>query len=189
MTDGITRKARFSFRFQEDKATDAATRILRRHNGRMTRLHLIKLMYFAERKAAELHNRPICGGRYVSMDNGPVLSEVYSLIRGECPGQVWTERIESQGPRDVVLIQESPPSALSEAELDVLDSICDEWDGRGLGEILDHSHDLPEWQDPHGSSRLIEHTVFLQAINKTPKEIHGIGVEVEEENYFHRLFS
>ena len=178
-----------AFQFQEDKAADAATRLLRCHGGQMTRLHLIKLLYFAERKAAKLHNRPICGGHYVSMDNGPVLSEVYDLIKGERQGQVWGTRIESPSV-SVHLIEDCRPSAVSEAELDVLDSICDKWAGRPLGEILDHAHqDLPEWQHPGGSSLPIEPAAFLRAVGKTEQDIREITEEVRAENYFHHLFT
>ena len=188
-TESVARSVPLAFRFQEDKATEAAAHLLQRHGGRMTRLHLMKLMYFAERKAAELHNRPICGGRYVSMDRGPVLSEVYDLIKGARPGQVWQARIVSHG-WNVELVKDSPPSALSEAELEVLDSICDEWAGQNLDDVLRHAHEnLAEWENPHGSMLPINPTEFLRAVNKTDEEISEIEEEVQEENYFHQLFT
>ena len=177
------------FRFQEDKAADAATFLLRRHGGRMTRLRLIKLLYFAEREAAERHNRPICGGRYVSMDNGPVLSEVYDLIKGERPSQVWAERIASEG-YDVNLVEDRPPSAVSEAELEILDAIYDQWGNQNLDEILRHAHeDLAEWRDPKGSSLAIEPADFLKALHKTEQEIREIAEEVQVENHYHQIFA
>ena len=178
-----------TFRFREDKAAEAAAHFLRCFGGSMTRLHLMKLMYFAERKAAQLNNRPICGGRYVSMDHGPVLSEVYDLIKGERHGHEWTGRITSHD-RDVQLVEDIQPAALSEAELDVLNSICDEWAGQTLNKVLSHAHEgLVEWEDPHGSSRPINPVDFLRAVDKTDDEIRDIQEEVQEENYYHQLFT
>ena len=190
MTEPLTESVPLLFfRFQEDKAVDAATHLLRRHGGSITRLVLIKLLYFAEREAASRHNRPICGGHYVSMDQGPVLSEVYNLIKGEQLSQEWAARIASSG-RDVILVKDFQPSAVSEAELDVLDAVYGEWGSRTVGDILNHAHhNLPEWQHPSGSSLPIEPTAFLKAIGKTDQEICEIAEEVREENYFHQLFT
>ena len=176
------------FLFQEDKAADAATRLLRRHGGSMTRLRLIKLLYFAERESAKLHNRPICGGHYVSMNHGPVLSEVYDLIKGTHPGQVWPARIKGMN-LDVRLIEDCQPSAVSEVELDVLDSVCDEWADRTTVDIMNHSHRFPEWHHPGGSSHPIQPAELLKAVGKSDKVIREIAEEVRAENYFHTLFA
>lgn len=188
MTDSLLMMDPFVSHFDEEKATDAATRLLRQAGGHMTRLELIKLLYFAEREATERHNRPICGGRYFSMDHGPVLSEVYDLIKGTQLSTVWAARIETDGD-DVILREDCPPSAVSQAELDVLDAIYGEWGSQTLDDILKHAHqDLTEWTDPHGSSSLIEPVSFLEAVGKTEQEISDIAAEVREENYFYQLF-
>ena len=67
MTDSTLIMDPFVSCFDEEKATDAATYLLGRGGGRMTRMKLIKLLYIAEREAVARHNRPICGGRYVCM--------------------------------------------------------------------------------------------------------------------------
>ena len=175
-----------SFRFQEEKATDAATHLLRLHGGSMTRLTLLKLLYFGEREAAARHNRPICGGHYVSMPHGPVLSEVYDLMKDERPSQVWAERIESHG-QNVTLVDDQMPSAVSKAELDVLDAIYAQWGGRSASELRRCSHELVEWKDPNGSSLPIEHVEFLRAIRKSEQEIQDIADEVRVEDHYHQI--
>ena len=179
---------RYVSRFDEQKATDAATLLLRRAGGQLTRLELIKLLYFADREATKRYNRPICGGRYVSMEYGPVLSEVYDLITGNQPSEVWAARICTVE-RDVILREDHPPSAVSEAELNVLEAMSDEWGNQRTGEIIDYGHNLAEWTDPGGSSVLIEPLQFLKAIRKTDQEISDIAEEVREEDYFRQLFA
>ena len=183
-----TLMGRYVPRFDEQKATDAATFLLCRAGGRLTRLELIKLLYFAEREATERHNRPICGGRYVSMKYGPVLSEVLDLINDRYPSKVWAERIESHG-AEVVLRENCPPSAVSEAELNVLHAIYDEWGNQTTGKIIDYGHNLAEWTDPGNSSSLIEPLKFLRAVGKTEQEISDIVEEVREEDHFRQLFA
>src|SRR5947199_6070444 len=70
-------------RFREDKTTQAAARLLKRRGGRMPYLSLIKLLYFADRKALLELGRPISYDLFVSMPHGPVLSRTLDLITGE----------------------------------------------------------------------------------------------------------
>ena len=47
----------------------------------MSYLKLIKMLYFLDREALLRWGRPVTTDRYVSMDNGPVVSRIYDLIR------------------------------------------------------------------------------------------------------------
>lgn len=74
-------------RFNERRATEAAARFRKLRGNRMSYLKLIKLLYLLDREALLRWGRPVTTDRYVSMDNGPVVSRVYDLIREEpAPG-------------------------------------------------------------------------------------------------------
>ena len=68
-------------RFNERRATEAAARFLKLRGGRMSYLKLIKLLYLLDREALLRWGRPVTTDRYISMDNGPVVSRIYDLIR------------------------------------------------------------------------------------------------------------
>src|SRR2546422_3039383 len=88
-------------RFNERRATEAAARFLKLRGGRMSYLKLIKMLYFLDREALLWWGRPVTTDRYVSMDNGPVVSRIYDLIREEpVPGteQIW--RLYISAPQD-----------------------------------------------------------------------------------------
>ena len=78
-------------RFNEAKATQAAACLLKLRGGQMSYLKLVKLLYLADREALLRWDRPITTDRYVSMDNGPVLSRVLNLINGsyESTTGIW----------------------------------------------------------------------------------------------------
>src|SRR6266545_1760337 len=85
-------------RFNERRATEAAARFLKLRGGRMSYLKLIKMLYFLDREALLRWGRPVTTDRYVSMDNGPVVSRIYDLIREEpAPGTdpVWRHFISA----------------------------------------------------------------------------------------------
>src|SRR5947209_20462172 len=85
-----------ALRFDERRATEAAARFLKLRGGRMSYLKLIKLLYLLDREALLRWGRPVTTDRYVSMDNGPVVSRIYDLIREEPPpgaDPVWRHYI------------------------------------------------------------------------------------------------
>jgi uncharacterized phage-associated protein len=167
--------------FNEVKATQAAARLLKKRGTRMKYLKLIKLLYLADREALSRWGRPITTDHYVSMDNGPVLSEVLKRIDdGSAPGEqtFWTSHIIPCGDWDVQLIADPADGQLSEAEDEVLDLIFDQYGHRNRWAIVDFVHTLPEWQDPSGSAIPIEYREILKAVNKSEEEIQAIENEL-----------
>src|SRR5689334_6775712 len=85
-------------RFNEAKATQAASRLLRLRGGPMSYIKLIKLLYIIDREALIRWGRPVTTSRHVSMPKGPVVSQIYDLITEEAiPGEetLWRKYIST----------------------------------------------------------------------------------------------
>ena len=67
-------------RFDEKKATQAASGFLVLSGGKLNYLKLIKLLYLLDRATLLAWGRTVTGDHYYSMKHGPVLSEVLDLI-------------------------------------------------------------------------------------------------------------
>ncbi len=65
--------------------TIQAIGVLLRADGvkRTNYMRLLKLLYMADRESLRETGRPITGGPVAAMERGPVLEEVYDLIRGQ----------------------------------------------------------------------------------------------------------
>ena len=72
-----------TFRFSFEKRLQAAGVLLGLDGDRMERIRLLKLLYIADRELLAETGRTITGDRVVAMDHGPVLSQVYDLIKGQ----------------------------------------------------------------------------------------------------------
>jgi uncharacterized phage-associated protein len=152
--------------FRERPATQAATRLLQKSGGTLPYMKLMKLLYLADRKALLELGRPITFDRYVSMKHGPVLSQTYDLmVAEEAPQEhsYWRQHISEPREYQVRLRGESPRDALSPAQEQILDEIFAEFGALDRWALLDFTHTLPEWQDPHGSSMPIALRDVLRA--------------------------
>lgn len=169
-------------RFNERRATEAASKFLKLRGGRMSYLKLIKLLYLLDREALLRWGRPVTTDRYVAMDNGPVVSRIYDLIREEpAPGTdpVWRHFISAPSNYEVSLTAEPEIDELSPAEESLIEEIFAKYGNLSRWNLVDLSHDLAEWQDPKGSAIPIEYRDILRAGKKTQSEIAAVESELE----------
>lgn len=176
------------FEFSEAKAAEAAAVLLRKTDGRMPYMRLIKLMYLADRESLHRSGRPIVGGRYVAMKSGPVLSEVLDAINCKRAPGTWQD-VVGRDRYDVRLKSEPEIRLLSEAEIAVLQETAD------LNRSLDRwalsgwTHGLPEWRDPGQSTFEIAPEDILAALKKSDEEVEEIREDSIERLHFDLLFS
>lgn len=83
------------------KLHQAVEYLLEKHGGRLNYTKLIELLYLADREMINQTGYPITGDSYCLVKNGPVLSRVYDLIRGDkVTNQTKAPGIASLKPRD-----------------------------------------------------------------------------------------
>lgn len=169
-------------RFNERRATEAAARFLKLRGGRMSYLKLIKLLYLLDREALLRWGRPVTTDRYVAMDNGPVVSRIFNLIRDEpAPGAdpIWRQYISAPSNYEVALTCDPETDELSRAEESLIEEVFSRYGKLSRWDLVNLSHDLPEWQDPHGSAIPIQYRDILRAGEKTESEIAAVESELE----------
>src|SRR5438477_4523033 len=132
-------------RFNERRATEVTARFLRLRGGRMSYLKLIKLLYLLDREALLQWGRPVTTDRYVSMDNGPVVSRIYDLIREEpAPGTDPIRRHYISAPQEweVALLTEPETDELSRAEEALIEEVFGKFGNMSRWDLVRVSHEL-----------------------------------------------
>jgi uncharacterized phage-associated protein len=176
--------------FREEKTTQAAAYLIKRHKGSYRYILLIKLLYLADRISFERWNEPITFDQYYSMDNGPVLSTTYNRIKCETPADVdsyWHEFIVKK--KWIVLLKQDPGiGKLSPAEIALLDEVDQKFGNMGW-KLIDYCHTLPEWKNPKGSSIPIPYDDLLSRLGKPEGEIEDIENELKNQAYLECLMS
>jgi len=173
------------FPFDERKALAAAAVLLKKASGEMRYFRLIKLIYIADRVSIAYRGHPIVGGFYVSMDNGPVNSQVFDLVK--YGGEIWSTTIEKKN-YDVRLIAEFDRGPLSNEEIALLHEVDDMLKKMDQWQIRDILHCLPEWKDPKGGSIPISPEEILRALELPEEKIEEIRQDIIEREYFDEIF-
>lgn len=112
----------------------------------MPYLKLLKLLYIAEREFLVEESEMIFGDRVVAMKYGPVLSNVYRLIKNAgVPGNPLGQFVRRSHDYSVELTHDPGSDHLCRAETNKLDDVF-----RRFGHIdrflaVKMTHDFPEW--------------------------------------------
>jgi uncharacterized phage-associated protein len=70
------------FKMNWDKAVEAVHYLASIHPG-ISPFFILKIFYFADKEHMADWGRSICGDSYVAMENGPIPSNVYDLVKRE----------------------------------------------------------------------------------------------------------
>ena len=156
--------------FNVRKAAEVAAFFAMRSGGQINVLKLVKLIYLSDRAYMEKYDVPILKDRLVSIDHGPVNSLTYNLINGTTEDASWEDLISDRADHMVGLkhnVTVDDLSALSDAELEVLEKIWADFGHMGKYQIRDYTHEnCPEWDDPEGSSVPIRYSHVFKFLGK-----------------------
>lgn len=160
------------FQFSIEKTIQASAVLLKTEPARrMTRLRLLKLLYIADRESLSERAREITGDRPVAMENGPVLSTTYRLIKGEdFLARRWEEFIRNEG-RDLLLASDPGVGELSRFEIAKLHAIAERFRDQDDWHVAEYTHEFPEWsknRPAKGSSNPIPLEDLLSATGLNP---------------------
>ena len=168
--------------FDIEKLIQACNYLVKKRNFSFNYTILIKMLYLADKESLKGALQTITGDSYVSMDNGPVLSKLYDLIKGKYSKEeiqsLWNSRFTKDGYNLVAVTDRIPQSELSVFEMKILDQIYDRFKDAKVGEMIDYVHkNCPEWKFPAGTSIPIQPNEILESIGKTSEEIEWILAE------------
>jgi len=139
------------FRFHFDRSLQAAAYLLKWAKGREMRyIHLLKMLYIADREYLAEYGYTITGDKVVAMQYGPVLSRILNLIKvkGETSQiERWQQFIPTERDRRTVQLVADPGiGELSRASMAKLDSVFERFGNLKPFEVVRLTHEFPEWE-------------------------------------------
>ena len=169
------------FVFDIQKAVAATSYICRLNGGKLNVIHLIKMLYAADRTALVTWHRTITGDKFWSMKNGPILSRIYDLMCGKILGsdnELWGTVFNPRDGNTISLKMEPDLGPLSRREIVALEEAFHRFKDIPVGELVEFLHKvLPEWKAPGNSSSPIDPKEVLYSAGLSEEEV----LEIEEE--------
>ena len=164
-----------AYRFKPIKARQLAAGFLRQAvDHTMNYTKLIKLMYLADRESMLTTGFPITGDECFALPKGPILSTVLNCIRGEIRDQDWLAHFRTSD-YTIQMIADPGDDELSRFDDDLIAGIFKRYDNIDYGDMIQHTHDFPEWKcnrpDGANKARKIAPEDIFAAGGKTSREI------------------
>jgi uncharacterized phage-associated protein len=155
-----------SFHFDPEKFTQAAVYVMSRCPGGMTRKKLFKLLYLADREHLFKYARPILKDQYINMDQGPVPSGSYDLVKANLnkwPQDVidaFFRHVQVSGMR-ISVREQAGTDLLSKSDIAVLDGVIEHYGSRSADYLSALSHRHRAWLESQ-RNRPIDYALFFE---------------------------
>jgi uncharacterized phage-associated protein len=162
-------------------------------------LEVLKLLYLADRRLLRQTGVTLTGDRLVSMPFGPVVSTTYDLMRGrlaDTPDQVvWAAYLSAIGEDNILDTEVPHPSdadpvtydELTTRHLETLQGVWQEYGSWEVGRLINYGHQLPEWEDPRGSSLPIDPVTILREARWSDADIESAREDAASEKVLYDL--
>lgn len=160
--------------FQSRKAAQLCVFFaLKSGRGTIEKLKLIKLAYLSERECLGRHRHPMLFDEFYSLPHGPICSSTLNGINGVIHEDTWGEFLARNGNIVVALksFARDDLDELSDAEIDVLESIWREFGGMTASQLRNYSHDnCPEYTEIESGRIPITYREVLEALGDPQAE-------------------
>ena len=133
------------------KATQALNFFARQNGGKINKLKVLKLLFFADRYHLRKFGRPVSECAYFAMAHGPVASEAKNLAEeaDQLPENALTyarQYVQKQGEYDCETVADVDASVLSASDLEALDFAWRNFGNFSKYQLRDITHHYPEWK-------------------------------------------
>lgn len=172
------------------KIVQAVNFILKKNKGSINYTKLIKLLYIADKEFLRKYDMTISGDFYCSLDNGPILSTVYDLIKGtgNVHDQLYWDSFFCKDGYDLILVHENklPTDKLSKAEIEFLQETDNKFRKYSFDQMIEYTHKkelFPEvkWEEAKASSIPLSVDDILKSLGRSDTEIKNIKREIDSQ--------
>ena len=172
------------FDFDPHKSAQAAAYLLRLGGGQLSKGHLVKMLFAADRDQLATVGLPITGATPIAMKYGPILSELLDLLNKGSENPNWANNISvaEPGTHIVRLLEPAKTDHLTKREIATLEKAFASLQGMSFTQLSEFCHkQFREWSDPGDGALLITYEAMLKAAGRDEGFIEAIAEQQESE--------
>ena len=129
---------------------------------------LLKLAYLCDREMLKKKQQSITGDEVYNMDHGPVLTNLYGLIKqnqNDENQKSWDKYFTREGYLLKIKSEIEIPSSLTDEEECIVKEVVAVLGHLSWYKLIRYCHKfLPEWSDPYGTSKHVEKKYLLKLL-------------------------
>ncbi len=136
------------------------------HFPRMNYMRLLKVLYIAERESLGETGHPILGATIYAMERGPVMDEIYALMKGQSFHAPEFQKYFVRDHYAIAMIDDPGNGDLTEYEIAKIQEVEERYADRDEWDMVNICHELQEWKknDPGKSCKTIPLRDILDAV-------------------------
>lgn len=161
--------------FKSEKAAQIAAYFAQRAGAAIEKLKLIKLIYLSEREHLRRHGQPMLYDELFSLEHGPICSSTLNGINGHIDQTVWSAFLIKKDNKMISAKREfgrDDFDELSDAEIDVLEAVWNQFGRMTASEIRKYTHDhCPEYTEVQKGRVPISYKKLLDAVGRPDAEL------------------
>lgn len=145
MVTVMDEQKKIEFRFNKDKANAVILYLAQKDYG-ISKMRLLKYVFFADLYHINKYGRPILGDKYVAMDKGPVLSKLYDMLK--------TSSQDYHIEKNMIIVPNAEPDLdyLSKSDIEALDYALERYSQYETLEMSDLTHEYNSWKTARNNS-------------------------------------
>jgi hypothetical protein len=187
------RQSLISHPLNEAEMTQIACRIVAAYGGHINFFRLVKLLYIVEHESWKQLDQPAMGGRYFSLEDGPMISETSDAAKPENAEKfkIWWEHLKSRpygNGSEITLIKPAGRDEIPDQLLRIVDAVVSKTRKWKNEQLKNHVHNVEifrEYKKPSPGCRFpIAAEEILNGVGKSPEKIKKLQFESEEWRKF-----
>lgn len=166
------------FGYDPERASHASLWLLTRHDGKLDKLKLVKLLFLSDRLHLARYGRPVVGGDYSAMPHGPVASDFLNALNA-CE----VDGLETGDGYAVRATAAADEDYLSESDIEVLTEINRAFGAKDAWTLRNLTHQLKAWKSNYpgnNSSARLPYEDFFEDLDPEYGDILGVILDDQE---------
>lgn len=183
--------------FNYKKSVQALNYLAVLEGGAINYMKALKLIWLSDRYHLRNHGRTITGDKYYALKNGPVASFTKDIIINKHITEElnkYSSTFVSVNGYDLSTNSQPNINVFSQKELEVINTVYDNYKSMTEFEISEFSHNFPEWKQYEekikktGSSYVIDMNLFFENYKDKTNLFVNDNEELEEMKSYQKTF-
>ena len=183
--------------FNYKKSVQALNYLAVLEGGAINYMKALKLIWLSDRYHLRNHGRTITGDKYYALKNGPVASFTKDIIINKHITEElnkYSSTFVSVNGYNLSTNSQPNTNVFSQKELEVINTVYDNYKSMTEFEISEFSHNFPEWKQYEekikktGSSYVIDMNLFFENYKDKTNLFVNDNEELEEMKSYHKTF-